>query len=434
MFVNPSIGFELAREESFAHGQLAAKTLTLRLLFSKQKPATPRQIFKERKRDRLKRFFFRKRCQEPGIDDASTLLHSSIDKASCASAENEDESIVSSIETSYKKHTEKKFGTVRNILTEEDFTYPRNTEAMDKTRNHSQTIRQRVNSRFRDLSDLMKNIVSSETLFEMPQNLQTALTSLLEDRSRQSSYKSTGENLNVPGNLRTEPKPGSKETESKFCPIYDHSFDLSPPPKSLPRELYPKWERRQMMRHTARKYDHEKWKSKNLLLTQESKHDTPQTAATSENYSIFKEATTSMSLNFFENMSKVFSTKPNSSASSKATMKNGKSFLPSNYNFGNISGFFSFKSGISSEKMPTGFHAAYNDSEEMSYEAKTLDPYKMPESPTLQFQRDIPGKKILRDSTNTIRGPLSSNKDTRSMFMPPDSEYIAADSFSEFSF
>lgn len=63
----------------------------------------------------------------------------------------------------------------------------------------------------------------------------------------------------------------SVNSNMSFHTKYDHSFTIDPPPKSLSKSQHGKWERSQMLKHTASKHDLALLKSKRSLIF----HGTP---------------------------------------------------------------------------------------------------------------------------------------------------------------
>lgn len=145
---------------------------------------------------------------------------------------------------------------------------------------------------------------------------------------------------------------GSGLKDDSFKPLYDHSFTLNPPPKDLPKDLYPKWERRQMFRHTARTYDHEKWKSKQLLTNQENVDETVQEDSFVKEDSCLTEGKTATQGNIFESFTNLFNLNNSSKAtnspakavnnspvSNKSFFSSSKLFLPASSKLGALVNF-----------------------------------------------------------------------------------------------
>lgn len=132
---------------------------------------------------------------------------------------------------------------------------------------------------------------------------------------------------------------GLEIKDDSFKPLYDHSFALNPPPKDLPKDLYPKWERRQMFRHTARTYDHEKWKSKQLLTNQENVDVAVQEDSFAKENSCLTEGKPTTQGNFFESFTNLFNLN-NSSKATNSSSKAANSSPVSNKSFFNSSKLF----------------------------------------------------------------------------------------------
>ncbi|CCE78136.1 Piso0_000751 [Millerozyma farinosa CBS 7064] len=228
----------------------------------------------------------------------------------------------------------------------ENYSYSQLKTNSAKQNSLRQSIKQHFSLRFSN-SDSQRSGVSrcGENLDLKPSNMYSSdddFTSFNKSSQRGGTemHKANCTNISDAScfdNSRTE--SGLEVKDDSFKPLYDHSFTLNPPPKDLPKDLYPKWERRQMFRHTARTYDHEKWKSKQSLTNQENLDDAVKENNFAKEDSCLAEGKTTTQGNFFESFTNLFNLN-NSSKATNNSSKAANSSPVSNKSFFNSSKLF----------------------------------------------------------------------------------------------
>lgn len=354
----------------------AAKSWRLHGYFRDRKSGTETPSIKRkyRKRDRFKAMLtgWSSRYMLYETDVASSSFDLDVDQYGIdenADNGNSDDSLFSVMQQA-------RSNTVHNRTKPGRNSYSQNELGDDSLRSHNcmrMTSSKRVSSRFikdRILHRLAKKpstaTGSSETMFGIPSELTKTIAScVLDNRSFVSTEDSISGNLDLKVNislldcnaLSTPRKDTSSEDNLEFTPRYNHEFHIEPPPKNLPKHLYAKWERSQMFKNTARTYDHEKWKSKQLLLNQENVTDDerPETGVSIITKSTSKDGD-NISSNIFDNVTKIFTENNSSKVSScapsspKSIFDTSKLFLPATPKLGNLPGIFSFKNRQTSQK------------------------------------------------------------------------------------
>lgn len=247
-------------------------------------------------------------------------------------------------------------------------------------------IRHRLAKKSQSSNDL------GSDLHEIPPELTKTIAScVLDSRSFASTENSLLEDLDIKEDMplatctpesKVSPRSPSEDSP-KFTPRYQHNFHIEPPPRNLPRGLHAKWERSQMLKNTARTYDHEKWKSKQLLSNQENYSEDENI----DNSIGTKLSNRNASASLFENLGKLFVPNTSSKVSTSSPSSIGtfldtpKLFLPLTPKLGNLSSRLSFKnrkiSNISESTRLNSISSAYSRSTISSSRNTAKGPYSV---------------------------------------------------------
>lgn len=395
-----------------------------------------------RKRDRLKAFFSLSRSAPISDSDDYTLRPSEYDENSS----NEGFGKFGNEESSDSEMQLTRTNTMCNrFLTEKTLS----DSLRNSTRSQSIlkfTSTNRISSRYikekirqRLAKKTKTSNVSKETLFEIPPDITKTIAScVLDSRSFISTEESSLGDLEVkldldleyhdPSSRNSESGRGRYENEAAgFTPRYQHAFKIAPPPKNLPKHLHAKWERSQMFKNTARTYDHEKWKSKQLLVEQENDSEKEDTKRITQNNSLTSIGNNSsrnpVSNNLFENVSKLFSLNNSS--------KTANSSPTSNKNFFNTSKLFSPATSTPSRKKLSKRINSIESITSSIYSKSTLSSSKT--------KADSPKTATILSNTKFARPDPYSLQDTfrgRNMNQAAynTSKQLKDETFSEFSF